>query len=311
LQIEKVSVPFGVVAIIYEARHNVTIDCIGLCLKSGNSVVLRGSSDAINSNKKLVEICKNTLRCSGYSGEFIQLVEDTTREGATVLMQQNKLIDVLIPRGSASLINSCLKNSLIPVIETGTGNCHTYVEKSGDFEAAKNILINAKTQRPSVCNACESLLVDENIAAEFLKFIKDDLQSYKIEVFGDQAACKALDFAKPATDEDYYAEYLALKISVKTVKDYKEAVSHINKYGTKHSDCIITNDENAKKYFFQNVDSACVYCNASTRFSDGFMFGFGAEMGISNQKMHARGPMALKELCSYKYLITGEGQVRK
>lgn len=311
IRIEKVSVPFGVVAIIYEARPNVTADCIGLCLKSGNAVVLRGSRDAIRSNKAIVKGAKTALVSAGFDPECIQLVEDVSHEGAAELMRQKDLVDVLIPRGGASLIKNCVENSLVPVIETGTGNCHVYVEKNADFQMAVDIIENAKTSRPSVCNACESLVIDRAIAQEFLPKLADALLSAGVEIRGDAESCKIDGRIQPATDEDFYTEYLDNILSLKLVSGIEEAVDWINEHSTKHSEAIVTADEKSAEYFLKNVDSSSVYHNASTRFTDGFEFGLGAEMGISTQKLHARGPMGLRELTSYKYVVRGEGQIRK
>lgn len=310
LKIIKKRVPIGVIGIIYEARPNVTCDVIALCIKSGNCVVLRGSSDAINTNIKIVDCVKSKLSESGFNPEYIQLIRDTTRDGANEMMRQNKYINVLIPRGGAKLIQSVVNNSTIPVIETGTGNCHIYVESSADFNMAINILINAKCSKPSVCNAAESLLVDSKIAAEFLPEALEILKLKGIEIRGCEKTCKIFNECKRAKEEDFYTEYNDLIISVKVVNDICEAIDHINKYGTKHSEAIITKDKSAAEKFFNNIDAAAVYHNASTRFTDGFEFGFGAEMGISNQKIHARGPIGLRELTTYKYIIEGKGNVR-
>ena len=310
IRIEKVSVPFGVVAIIYEARPNVTADCIGLCVKSGNAVVLRGSKDAIRSNRAIVSVVKRALKDAGFVSECIQLVEDVSRESADELMRQTGLVDVLIPRGGASLIKNCVEHSLVPVIETGTGNCHIYVEKSADFAMAKEIILNAKTSRPSVCNACESVVVDRAIAPDFLPVLADALAAAGGEMRGGAEACRADGRILPATEEDFYTEFLDLILSVKVVEDVSEAVDWVNEHSTKHSESIVTKDERAAETFLKNVDSAAVYHNVSTRFTDGFEFGLGAEMGISTQKLHARGPMGLRELTSYKYVIRGEGQIR-
>ena len=307
LKIKKITVPFGVVAMIYEARPNVTIDAIGICIKSGNCVVLRGSKDAYQTNKILTDICKSVLKEYGQSEDIIYLVSDLTREGALFLMKQREYIDVLIPRGGSGLIQNCVKNSKIPVIETGTGNCHVYVNYSADFNMALDILKNAKLQRVSVCNACESLLVDEEISNKFLPLVKDALEC--VEIFGCEKTRNIIDCSF-ASDEDFKHEYCDYKISVKVVKNIEEAINHINKNSSKHSETIVTNSEKEAEKFLQEIDSACVYHNVSTRFTDGFMFGFGAEIGISTQKLHARGPMGLRELTSYKYIIKGEGQIR-
>ena len=311
LDIARVRVPFGVVGIIYEARPNVTADAIGLCLKSGNAVVLRGSKDAYSSNAAIVRVMKEAIASGGFDPDFIQLLEDCTREGAREFMRQKAYLDVLIPRGSASLIQSTLENATVPVIETGTGNCHVYVEKSADLEMAKRILFNAKTQRISVCNACESLVVDEAFAKAHLADLLAQLLEKGVDIVGDERARSLVPAVKPAAEEDFYTEYLAMKISVKIVKDVEEAIAFINEHSTHHSECIVTEEKGAAEKFLREIDSACVYHNASTRFTDGFEFGFGAEMGISTQKLHARGPMGLRELTSYKFLIRGSGQVRE
>ncbi len=311
LDITRVRVPFGTVGIIYEARPNVTADAIGLCIKSGNAVVLRGSKDAFRSNAAIVGTIKAALRGGDFNSEFIQLIEDGTREGAAEFMRQKKYIDVLIPRGSASLINSALENATVPVIETGTGNCHIYLEKSADISKSLSILINAKTQRTSVCNACESLVADRAFAEKYLGEVVAALRERGVEIVGDEYSRSLCSEISPASEEDYFTEFLSLKISVKTVEGIDEAIDFINGHSTGHSEAIITEDEAAAERFLREIDSACVYVNASTRFTDGFEFGFGAEMGISTQKLHARGPMGLRELTSYKYIVRGNGQIRK
>ncbi len=310
LRLRRVRVSLGVIGIIYEARPNVTADAIGLCIKSGNAVVLRGSKDALRSNKAVTSVIKTAIAKAGFDPEFIQLIEDGSREGATAFMRMNGLVDVLIPRGGAGLIQNALQNATVPVIETGTGNCHVYFEKSADLAKGLPVLLNAKTQRTSVCNACESLLVDAVYAQEHLKEIVGALQQAGVEVVACEKCRAILPSLSPASEEDYYAEYSAMKISAKIVSGVDEAIAHINKYGTHHSDCILTEDAAAAEKFLHEVDSAAVYWNASTRFTDGFEFGLGAEMGISTQKLHARGPMGLKELTSYKYIVCGNGQVR-
>lgn len=310
LLLRRVRVPLGVLGIIYEARPNVTADAIGLSIKSGNAVVLRGSKDAICSNKAITSVIKEAIRMAGFNPEFIQLIEDTTHEGATEFMRMNGVVDVLIPRGGAGLIQNAIKNATIPVIETGTGNCHVYFEKSADLSKAIPILINAKTQRTSVCNACESLLIDAPLAEKSLRQIVDALREKSVEIVACEKCREILPELKPATEEDFYTEFLALKISVKIVNGVEEAIAHINKYGTHHSDSILTENMAVAEKFLNEVDSAAVYVNASTRFTDGFEFGLGAEMGISTQKLHARGPMGLRELTSYKYQIRGNGQIR-
>ncbi len=310
LEIERVRVPFGTVGIIYEARPNVTADAIGLCINSGNAVVLRGSGDAYESNLAIVAAIKRALRASGFNPEFIQLVGDRSREGAREFMRCQSL-DVLIPRGSASLIQSTLENATVPVIETGTGNCHIYLEKNADFDKALPIVVNAKTQRPSVCNAAESLVCDEAFAKPRLLEIVAALREKGVEVVGDERSREICPDIAPASEEDFDTEFLALKISVKIVNGAEEAIAFINAHSTGHSEAIVTEDRAVAEKFLREIDSACVYVNASTRFTDGFEFGFGAEMGISTQKLHARGPMGLRELTSYKFLIRGKGQIRE
>lgn len=309
LKIERVRVPFGVVGIIYEARPNVTADAIGLCVKSGNAVVLRGSGDAYESNRAIVAVIKRALKEKGFNPEFIQLLDDCSREGAREFMRCQSL-DVLIPRGSASLIQSTLENATVPVIETGTGNCHIYLEASADFQKALPIVVNAKTQRPSVCNAAESLVVDESFARAHLCELVSALRDKGVEVVGDEPSRAICSGILPASEEDFYTEFLALKISVKIVNGADEAIAFINEHSTGHSEAIVTENGELAEKFLREIDSACVYVNASTRFTDGFEFGFGAEMGISTQKLHARGPMGLRELTSYKFLIRGNGQIR-
>jgi gamma-glutamyl phosphate reductase len=310
LHIVKRRVPLGLLGIIYEARPNVTSDCIALALKSGNCVVLRGSRDALNSNLTIVSAIKRRLKEKGFNSEYIQIVEDTSREGANKLMKLNGVIDVLLPRGGAGLIRSVVENSSIPVIETGTGNCHVYVEKSADPDMAAEILINAKTQRPSVCNAAESLLIDEAILPTVFPKLCKALTEKGVTVRGCEKCRAVLKELDAATEEDFAAEYQGYVISAKAVSGVKEAAAHINRYGTHHSETIVTEDGAAAERFMGLVDSACVYHNASTRFTDGGEFGFGCEIGISTQKLHARGPMGLKELTSYKYCIYGTGQIR-
>lgn len=310
LQLRRVRVPLGVLGIIYEARPNVTADAIGLAIKSGNAVVLRGSKDAICSNKMITAVIKSAIGAAGYNPEFIQLIEDTSREGATEFMRMNGVVDVLIPRGSAGLIQNAVQNATVPIIETGTGNCHVYFEKTADIEKALPILINAKTQRTSVCNACESLLIDEAFAQKHLPAIVQALRDKNVEIVACEKCRALMPELTPATEEDFYAEFLALKISIKIVSGVDEAIAHVNRYSTHHSDSIVTEDAATAEKFLNEVDSAAVYVNASTRFTDGFEFGLGAEMGISTQKLHARGPMGLRELTSYKYQVRGNGQIR-
>ncbi|MBS4785586.1 MAG: glutamate-5-semialdehyde dehydrogenase [Clostridiales bacterium] len=310
LIVSKMRVALGVVGMIYEARPNVTVDAAALCLKAGNAVILRGSKDIIHSNLCLVELMRRAVEGCGYDPNFISLVEDTSRETATAFMRLNGYLDVLIPRGGAGLIRSTVENATVPVIETGTGNCHVYVDADADLDKALKILLNAKTQRTSVCNACESLLLHEAVADRFGPAVVSALLEHGVTVHGDERVCGYHPQVLPAAEEDYAAEYLALEISVKVVRNTEEAIRHINRYGTHHSDCIVSENYTQVKRFLQQVDSACVYANASTRFSDGFEFGLGAEIGISTQKLHARGPMGLEALTSTKYVILGEGQVR-
>ncbi len=309
LNIEKVAVPLGTVAVIYEARPNVTIDAAALCLKSGNTVILRGGKEAINSNIATAEIMRNAIEAVGLDRNSIQLVENTDRETANALMKLNKYVDVLIPRGGAGLINSVVQNATVPVIETGVGNCHIYVDKTADIDMAVNIIFNAKTSRPSVCNAAESLVVHKDIAEKALPAIKAKLDEKSVVLYGDEEALKIIDIL-PATEEDWGTEYLDYKMSVKTVPDVDEAIEHINTYSTGHSEAIITNSYESVQKFTQKVNSSAVYVNASTRFTDGGQFGFGAEIGISTQKLHARGPIGLPELTTTKFVIRGNGQVR-
>lgn len=310
LLIGKRTVPLGVVGVIYEARPNVTADVFALCFKTGNVVILKGGSDAIESNKVIVKVIKNALVAEDLPEDSITLIEDTSRETTNEMMKMNGYIDVLIPRGGAGLIRSVVENATVPVIETGTGNCHIFVDETADFDMAINIINNAKTQRISVCNACESLVVHEKIADEFLPKLYEKLSEHHVEMRGDDKCCSAVSEAVHATEEDWSKEYLDYIISVKTVANIDEAIAHINANNTGHSESIITNDYNNSQKFMNEIDAACVYVNASTRFTDGFEFGFGAEIGISTQKLHARGPMGLKELCSYKYVIYGDGQIR-
>ncbi|HAN22118.1 MAG: glutamate-5-semialdehyde dehydrogenase [Clostridiales bacterium GWF2_36_10] len=308
LAIQKVQVPLGLIAIIYESRPNVTADAAALCIKSGNTVILRGGSEAINSNIALATVLRKAIEGAGLPAECIQIVEDTSRETATELMKMNDYIDLLIPRGGKSLIQAVVKNSTVPVIATGAGNCHIYVDESADIEMALNIIDNAKTSRPSVCNAAESLLVHRAIADKLLPLIKDRMQN--IEFRGCPETVAILPYTTVATDEDFYTEYNDYIMSVKVVSDVKEAVEHINEHNTKHSDAIITKNTESAEYFMINVDAAAVYVNASTRFTDGEEFGFGAEIGISTQKLHARGPMGLDDLTTIKYKVIGNGQIR-
>ncbi len=310
LHIDKVRVPMGVIGIIYEARPNVTADAFGLCFKTGNAVILKGGKDAFYSNEAITEVIRETLTQSQISADAIQLITDNDRAVTTAFMQLKQYVDVLIPRGGAGLIRAVVENSTIPVIETGTGNCHIYVDEDADLEKAIPIILNAKTQRIGVCNACESLLVHEKITDRFLPALGKALRENNVEMRGDERVRALIPDAVEATQEDYGAEYLDYIISMKTVASVEEAIAHINRYNTRHSDAILTDNKEHAAKFLQGVDSACVYVNASTRFTDGFEFGFGAEIGISTQKLHARGPMGLKELTTYKYLIKGSGQIR-
>ena len=310
LKISKVRVPLGVIGIIYESRPNVTADAFGLCFKAGNAVILKGGSDALLSNKAITVVLRNALQESGICADALQLIDSGDREITKAFMKMKEYVDVLIPRGGAGLIRSVVENSTIPVIETGTGNCHIYVDREADLNMAVSIIINAKTQRIGVCNACESLVIHKDIKDAFLPVLAEGLRSHHVEMRGDEAVREVLSDCLPATEEDYASEYLDYIISMKTVADVDEAIAHINKYNTKHSEAIITKNELTAEKFLKEIDAACVYVNASTRFTDGFEFGFGAEIGISTQKLHARGPMGLKELTSYKYQIHGNGQIR-
>ncbi|MBQ9613636.1 MAG: glutamate-5-semialdehyde dehydrogenase [Lachnospiraceae bacterium] len=310
IRIRKVRVPIGVIGIIYESRPNVTADAFALCFKSGNVSVLKGGSDAICSNQAITEILRKALKDCGVDPDAVNLIASSNREDTKRFMQMRDYIDVLIPRGSAGLIRAVVENSSIPVIETGSGNCHIYIDKDADIEKAIPIIINAKTQRTGVCNAAESLVVHRQILDRFMPAFSEAMKEHGVQLFADEDAGKFLPGSEPATEEDYAKEYLDLMMSVKCVDSIEEAIDHINRYHTKHSDCIITEDPAAAELFLELIDSACVYVNVSTRFTDGFEFGFGAEIGISTQKLHARGPMGLKELTSYKYRITGNGQVR-
>lgn len=310
LLIKKVTVPLGVIGIIFEARPNVTVDAAALCLKSGNAVILRGGKEAINSNTALADIMREALAKAGFPQDVIQLVGDTSRQSSNDMMHMNEYLDCLIPRGGKGLIKAVVENSTVPVIETGSGNCHIYVDESADINMAAEIIFNAKTQRISVCNACESLVINSKIIDKALPIIAKKLKEKDVEIRGDERAQKACGLVVPATDEDFATEYLDYIISVKTVDTVDEAIAHINANSTGHSEAIITeNKENAEK-FLKCVDSSSVYVNASTRFTDGAEFGLGAEIGISTQKLHARGPMGLEQLTSTKYLIYGDGQVR-
>ncbi len=311
MRITKIRVPMGIIGMIYESRPNVTADAATLCLKTGNAVILRGGKEAYNSNKCICEIMRDAVEKAGFPKDIIQFVDDTTREVTTELMKCDKYLDLLIPRGGAGLIKAVTKNATVPVIETGTGNCHLYVDESADIEMAVNITDNAKTQRPSVCNAIETLLVHKNIAEKFLPAVKKKLDEHNVEIRGCAETKRILgDCVVPATEEDYATEFGDYIIAVRVVDDISQAIEHIAEYSTGHSECIVTNDLSNANKFKSEVDSACVYVNASTRFTDGGMFGFGAEIGISTQKLHARGPMGLYEITTNKYLIDGNGQVR-
>lgn len=304
-------VPLGVIGIIYESRPNVTADAFGLCFKAGNAVILRGGSDALRSNQAIVKALRNGLNKSGCPENALQLIEDTSRETARDFMRLNGYIDVLIPRGGSGLIQTVVENSTIPVIETGTGNCHVYVDEFADFTMALEIIDNAKTQRLGVCNTCESLVIHEKISTEFLPMLAKRLHAKEVEIRGDERALKLAEGLVPATQEDYATEYLEKIISLKVVDSIEEAIEHINRYSTKHSEAIVTKDYEHAMKFLNEIDSAAVYVNASTRFTDGNEFGFGAEIGISTQKLHARGPMGLKALTTTKYIIFGNGQIRE
>jgi glutamate-5-semialdehyde dehydrogenase len=311
LLIEKIRVPLGVIGIIYEARPNVTVDAAGLCLKSGNACILRGSGTALSSNLALARIIDEAASSAGLPRDSVQLIPSADRESAKELMRMREYVDVLIPRGGAELIRTVVEESMVPVIETGIGNCHVYVDARADLKMALPILMNAKTQRPGVCNAAETLLVHRDRVQDFLPGALKELQQHGVELRGDDSIRAVDPSIAPATEEDWRAEYLDLIMAVKVVDSLDEAINHINLYGTNHTDAIVTEDEDAAQRFAREVDSACVMVNASTRFADGGEFGFGAEIGISNQKLHARGPMALAEMTSYKYVVTGDGQVRE
>ena len=311
LLIKKVRVPIGVIGIFYESRPNVTADAFSLCFKTGNVVILKGGSDALHSNTAITNSIRKALSENNIKPDCIQLIESTDRETAKAFMKLSDYVDLLIPRGGAGLIRTVKENSTIPVIETGTGNCHIYVDDEANLEKLIPILINAKTQRIGVCNACESMVIHKSIASKALPLISEALKKHNVEIRGDEEVIKILPDAVKATEEDFGSEYLDLIISIKVVDSIKEAIDHINFYNTKHSESIITENKEHAEKFLREIDAACVYVNASTRFTDGFMFGFGAEIGISTQKIHARGPMGLNELTSYKYLIYGNGQIRE
>ena len=310
LTIGKQRVPLGVIGIIYESRPNVTTDAGTLCFKAGNAVILRGGKEAINSNKALVRILQDALEPTIFPSSVIQLVEDTTRESSKEMMRLNRYLDVLIPRGGAKLIQTVLETATVPVIETGTGNCHIYIDKDAQLTMATDIIVNAKCTRPSVCNAAETLLIHEDVAEAFLPVIEKALAPWNVELRADEKALSYLKKAIPATQDDWETEFLDFILAVKVVSSLDEAIEHIDRYSTGHSEAIVTDDYAAGLQFHREIDSAAVYINASTRFTDGFEFGFGAEIGISTQKLHARGPMGLNELTSSKYIIFGEGQIR-
>ena len=303
-------VPLGVIGIIYEARPNVTVDGFGLCLKTGNAVILRGGKEAINTNIATINIIQDALEKCGLPKESVQLVKDTSREVANEMMKLNEYLDVLIPRGGAGLIKAILKNSTVPVIETGAGNCHIYVDSEASIDMAVPIIVNAKTQRPGVCNSIEKVIIHKDIVKEAIRPIYESLKEHNVEVRGDEVVKSLIPEIIETSEEDWSTEYLDFKIAIKTVESIDEAIEHINKYSTKHSESIITNNYFNSQKFLDEVDSAAVYVNASTRFTDGSEFGYGAEIGISTQKLHARGPMGLRELTSTKYIIYGNGQIR-
>ena len=311
LIIQQKRVPLGVIAIIFESRPNVTADAFGLCLKSGNAVILRGGKEAIKTNIAIVNIFKNVLKECGINENAVQIVENTSHEIANELMKAHEYVDVLIPRGSARLINTVINNSTVPCIQTGVGNCHIFVDESAKLDDAVNIIVNAKTQRPGVCNAVETLLIHKNVASSVLPNIGKELQERNVEIRGDETVRQYITNSIPATEEDWATEYEDYIVAIKVVEDLDEVIKHIAKYGTKHSESIITENYSNAQRFLNEVDAAAVYVNASTRFTDGGQFGFGAEIGISTQKLHARGPMGLKELTTTKYVIMGNGQVRE
>lgn len=311
LIIQQKRVPLGVIAIIFESRPNVTADAFGLCLKSGNAVILRGGKEAIKTNIAIVNIFKNVLKECGINENAVQIVENTSHEIANELMKAHEYVDVLIPRGSARLINTVINNSTVPCIQTGVGNCHIFVDESAKLDDAVNIIVNAKTQRPGVCNAVETLLIHKNVASSVLPNIGKELQARNVEIRGDETVRQYIANSIPATEEDWATEYEDYIVAIKVVEDLDEVIKHIAKYGTKHSESIITENYSNAQRFLNEVDAAAVYVNASTRFTDGGQFGFGAEIGISTQKLHARGPMGLKELTTTKYVIMGNGQVRE
>ncbi|MFN2745905.1 glutamate-5-semialdehyde dehydrogenase [Bacillus sp. z60-18] len=310
LLIEKIRVPLGVVGMIYEARPNVTADAATLCLKTGNACVLRGSSSALNSNQALVRVIREALEASALPKEAVQLIEDTRKETAKQLFTLNEYLGVLIPRGGKNLIDMVVRESTVPVLETGAGNCHIFIDESAQADMAERVVINAKTQRPSVCNAIETVLIHEDWPEEKSKALLQKLAEAGVEIRGDQTVCELLPSAVPAGELDWETEFLAPVVSIKTVRSLDEAIRHIHRYGTRHSEAILTENEENARFFLTSVDAAAVYHNASTRFTDGFEFGYGAEIGISTQKLHARGPMGLEALTSSKYILKGNGQIR-
>ncbi len=311
LAIGKMRVPMGVIGIIYEARPNVTADAFGLCLKAGSATILRGGKEAINSNKAIVNVLRAALKQQGVPENCLQLVENTNRESAHAMMRLNEYLDLLIPRGGAGLIQAVVQNSSVPVIETGVGNCHVYIDKDANIEKAINIAVNAKTHRPGVCNAAETVLIHQEVVQQVLPKLSEKLTERNVELRGDETVCSIIPQAKKAEAKDWDTEYLDLILALKVVDSEDEAIEHIHQYGTKHSESIITENYSSAQKFLKEIDAAAVYVNASTRFTDGEEFGFGAEIGISTQKLHARGPMGLKEICSTKYIIYGNGQIRK
>lgn len=311
IQVGRMRVPLGVIAVIYEARPNVTVDAAGLCMKAGNAVILRGGTEAINSNKAIASVIAKAAEEAGVPKGAIQLIENTDRAAVNILLKMNEYLDVVIPRGGKGLMQAVMANATVPVIETGMGNCHLYIDNEVNLEVAQNIAFNAKCQRPGVCNAIETLLVHRDVAAQVLPGILEKLKEAGVEVRGCEETQKIVPWVNPATEEDYDTEYLDMIIAVRVVSDIDEAIDHIYKYSTKHSEAIVTDNYHKGRKFVQEVDAAAVYVNASTRFTDGGVFGFGAEIGISTQKLHARGPMGLKDLTSVKYIVFGEGQVRE
>ena len=312
--VQKLAVPFGVVGIIYESRPNVTADAFGLCFKTSNAVILKGGSDSFNSNKAVVSVLKKALSDAGVTPDAVTLIEDLSRQTTAEFMKMDKYVDLLIPRGGASLIRSAVENSTIPIIQTGTGNCHVYVDEFADIDKAVKIIFNAKTQRYSVCNACESLVIHKNILNKALPQIANALKEKRVQIRADQSAYQVISdypYLENATDQDFFEEYTDAIISVKTVDDLGQAIAHINAHSTKHSESIVTENHANAQEFLTQIDSSCVYHNASTRFSDGFQFGLGAEIGISTQKLHARGPMGLDALVTTKYVVKGNGSIRK